>query len=135
MKRKSRCFLWISLCIAIIMIVTGCGNNNTVESMVISTSQYEKKKDIEAAESITTISESQSLYVSVYLIESPKGMEYTGTWYLDDELIKTETKSMQDDMCGSMLFELKADSVTKGTIRFDLKSHDDVLASKTVTVE
>ena len=82
----------------LMMLMTGCGQQNTVESFVVSNSPFEEKADIEDATQPEKVFENEPVYASVYFIESPKGMEYTANWYLDGTEIKTDVQETTTDM-------------------------------------
>lgn len=104
----------------LMMLMTGCGQQNTVESFVVSNSPFEEKADIEDATQPEKVFENEPVYASVYFIESPKGMEYTANWYLDGTEIKTDVQETTTDMAGVIVYSLEADQVAVGTLKFEI---------------
>lgn len=119
----------------VMALMAGCGQQNTVESFVVSNSPLEEKADIEDATQPEKVSENETVYASVYFIESPKGMEYTAKWYLDDTQIKTDVQKTTTDMAGVMVYSLEADQVAAGTLKFEVTYNDDILCSQELIVE
>lgn len=117
-------------------IFAGCSAaSNTVESCVISNEQYTDKAGLESAKQQETFEADKDIFASVYFIESPKGMEYTGKWYIDGAEVKTEQKEMTSDTHGVIVFSLAADKLQAGTLRFEIVYGDDVLLSREMTVQ
>ena len=119
----------------LMMLMTGCGQQNTVESFVVSNSPFEEKADIEEATQPEKVFENEPVYASVYFIESPKGMEYTANWYLDGTEIKTDVQETTTDMAGVIVYSLEADQVAVGTLKFEITYNDDILCSLELIVE
>lgn len=116
--------------------LTGCGGStNTVQNCILSSEQYTEKDTLEDAAQPDNFEAGQAIYASVYFIESPLGTEYTAKWYLDGDEVKTDTKKMQTDKKGIIVFPLEADKVTAGTAKFEIVYNDDVLFSKELTVQ
>ena len=111
----------------LMMLMTGCGQQNTVESFVVSNSPFEEKAE--------KVFENEPVYASVYFIESPKGMEYTANWYLDGTEIKTDVQETTTDMAGVIVYSLEADQVAVGTLKFEITYNDDILCSLELIVE
>lgn len=133
-KIKTTALLFVVLSL-LITTLTGCGGStNTVETCVLSNEHYTDKAALESAEQTEDFEAGQDIYASVRFIESPLGMEYTGKWYIDDNEVKTETKEMITDKNGIIVFTLEADTVTAGTVRFEILHGDDVLFSKELSV-
>lgn len=131
--KKFSAFLLIAVLLTALM--AGCGQVNTVESFVVSNSPYEQKAAIEDATQPEKVSVNEAVYASVYFIESPKGMDYTAKWYLDDTEIKTDTQETTTDMAGVIVYSLEADKVTAGTLKFEITYDGDILCSKELIVE
>ncbi len=131
--KKYSAFLLIAVLLTSLM--AGCGRVNTVESFVVSNSPYEQKATIEDATQPEKVSVNEAVYASVYFIESPKGMDYTAKWYLDNTEIKTDTQETTTDMAGVIVYSLEADKVTAGTLKFEIIYDGDILCSKELIVE
>lgn len=131
-KKLSSLLLIAALVMA---FMTGCGQQNTVESFVVSNSPFEEKADIEDATQPERVSENETVYASVYFIESPQGMEYTAKWYLDGTEIKTDVQETTTDMAGVIVYSLEADQVAAGTLKFEVTYNDDILCSQELIVE
>ena len=113
--KRTKMFLLVTA-ILLAVFLSGCGQKNTVEAFVVSTVQYTEKSDIESAAQPGQVEAGVDIYASVYFIESPEGMEFS--------LVK----------CGAIVFVLEADSVTVGTLKFEVVYNDDVLCSKELNV-
>lgn len=136
LKKKSGTALLFVLFTLSLFIFAGCDfSSNTVETCVLDNTSYTEKEALESAEHPDLFDAGQAIYASVYFIESPKGMEYTGNWYLDGDKIQTGTKEMTTDKCGVIVFTLAADQVTAGTLTFEIVYGDDVLLTEDVTVQ
>lgn len=110
-------------------------SNNTVETCVISTEQYTEKDALESAEQPGQLEAGKDIYASVYFIESPLGMEYTGKWYIDGNEVNTETLEMETDKHGIIIYSLEADKVTTGVVKFEIVYDDGILFTKESTVK
>lgn len=131
--KRTKMFLLVTA-ILLAVFLSGCGQKNTVEAFVVSTVQYTEKADIESAAQPGQVEAGVDIYASVYFIESPEGMEYTGKWYIDGTEIKSDPQKTTMDKCGAIVFVLEADSVTVGTLKFEVVYNDDVLCSKELNV-
>jgi len=130
--------LFLPLITVVLMasIFAGCSaGSNTVETCVISNEQYTDKAGLESAKQQQSFEADKDIFASVYFIESPKGMEYTGKWYVDGTEVKTEQKEMTTDTHGVIAFSLEADKLKTGVLRFEIVYGDDVLLSKELTVQ
>lgn len=135
MKVTKNFFAFLLIAVLLTTLLAGCGQVNTVESFVVSNSPCEQKATIEDATQPEKVSVNEPVYASVYFIESPKGMEYTAKWYLDDAEIKTDTQETTTDMAGVIVYSLEADKVTAGILKFEITYDDDILCSKELIVE
>lgn len=94
------------LLITILMMavsLVGCGgNDDTIQTCIISNSSYSLQEELESANQEDALIVNEPVYASVHFVESPKGMEYTVKWYLDDTEIKSETKQ-QKKICRTLL--------------------------------
>ena len=112
--KKTKMFLLVTA-ILLAAFLTGCGQKNTVEAFVVSTVQYTEKADIESAAQPEQVEVGVDIYASVYFIES-------------------DSQKTTMDKCGAIVFVLEADSVTVGTLKFEVVYNDDVLCSKELNV-
>lgn len=135
MKITNKLFVIVSIAMMFILSLSGCGATNTVESFVVSNDQYTDKAAIEEAEQSDHLTVGENVYACVYFIESPKGMEYTGKWYLDGNEIKTDTQATTSDMAGTIVYTLDADNVKAGNLKFEVVYNETVLCSKELPVE
>lgn len=135
MKVMKKLSAFLSIAVLLTALMAGCGQVNTVESFVVSSSPYEQKAAIEDATQPEKVSANEAIYASVYFIESPKGMDYTAKWYLDNTEIKTDTQETTTDMAGVIVYSLEADKVTAGTLKFEIIYDGDILCSKELIVE
>ena len=136
MKIKRNTFSVLLAAMLMALVLDGCaGSTNTVEACVISNTQYPGKAEIADADSQEEFETDKDIFASVYFIESPKGMGYTGRWYLDGTEVKSEQKEITTDENGVIVFSLEADKVKTGTLRFEIVYGDDVLFSKELTVQ
>lgn len=116
--------------------LAGCkGSTNTIEAYLISPEQYSDKADLEGAVPPDQYESGKDIYANIYFIESPKGMEYTARWTQNDNKLKIETKKMETDKQGMMIFTLEADNVNTGTILFEVLYDEEVLLSKELPVK
>ncbi|WP_455618202.1 hypothetical protein [Eisenbergiella sp.] len=135
MKTLKKLFLLGMAVLMITVSLAGCGQPNTVEGLVVSNEQFTEKEDIEGATQTEQVSAGEDVYASVYFIESPKGMEYTGKWYINGEEVKSDPQETTTDMSGAIVYQLEADSVKEGTLKFEVVYSDEVLSSKELTIK
>jgi len=136
MKKTKTAALLFMVLVLLITSLTGCGgSNNTVETCILSNEQYNDKGALESAAQPEDFEAGQDIYASVRFVESPLGMEYIGKWLIDGNEVKTETKEMVTDKSGIIIFTLKADKVTAGTVLFEILHGDDLLFSKELSVQ
>ncbi|MDO9492386.1 hypothetical protein [Acetobacterium sp.] len=121
--------------IAILFLLTGCGESTPIEGLVISNEPYESSAEIGNAEQPTELSVSDTVYGSVSFIESPKGMKYQAKWLLDGKEIKIDEKTMETDKRGELVFPLEAQKLAAGTLKLQILYKDEVLAEKEVLVK
>lgn len=135
MKQRNSILTLITV-VLMASIFAGCSaGSNTVETCVISNEQYTDKVGLEGGKQQESFEADKDIFACVYFIESPKGMEYTGKWYIDGTEVKTEQKEMTTDTHGVIVFSLEADKLKTGTLRFEIVYGDDVLLSKEMTVQ
>ena len=100
------------LLITILMMavsLVGCGgNDDTIQTCIISNSSYSSQEELESANQEDALIVNEPVYASVHFVESPKGMEYTVKRYLVGTEIKTETKETEKAT------ETTADDSSKG---------------------
>ena len=114
----------ITLFVAIMMIattLTGCGgSDDTIQTIIVSNSGYTSQDELESVIQVETLAADEPIYASIYFVESPKGMEYTVKWYLDGTEIKSETKATVNDTQDVVVYELKTEKITEGTLKLEV---------------
>lgn len=135
MKKIRRFFIIIFTVVVMAAVLTGCGQMNTVEGLIVTDEPFTEREDIEKAKQPEEVSAGKDIYGSVYFIESPKGMEYTGKWYVNGEEVKSDAKETTTDMCGSVVYKLEKDRVKEGTLKFEVIYKDQVISSRELTVK
>lgn len=135
MKLLKNVALLLLMFLTVSFVLTGCGKTNTIEKYVITNEQYRSKEELKNANQPEEVTAGKTIYASVYFIESPKGMEYAGKWYLDDKEIKSDTQEMPTNQQGIITFSLDGDQVMAGTLKFQVVYEDDILCSKELTVK
>ena len=109
------------LLITILMMavsLVGCGgNDDTIQTCIISNSSYSLQEELESANQEDALIVNEPVYASVHFVESPKGMEYTVKWYLDGTEIKSETKATEKDMQDIVVYELEAEQAAAAGAR------------------
>lgn len=117
--------------IAIFIVVatlTGCnGNDNTVQTYIVSNTSYDSQDELESATQTDTLTVDEPIYTSIHFVESPKGMEYTVKWYLDGTEIKTETKATVNDTQDVVAYELDGEQAVEGTLKIEIIYKDTTL--------
>lgn len=133
-KKTIQALLGVSICIATLFMLTGCGESSPIEGMVISNEPYVSAAEIENAEQLAELGAGEAIYGSVSFIESPKGMKYQAKWLLDDQEIRTDEKAMETDKRGELVFPLEAERVAEGTVKLQILYKDEVLAEKEILI-
>ncbi len=134
MKIKKYTVLLSAVLILLAVTLTACGGStNTIETCVVSHEQYNDKAALESASQPASFM--AEIFASIYFIESPLGMEYTARWTTDGNEIKTETKAMESDKHGMIVFALEPENVESGTIVFEVLYGDDILLSKELQIQ
>lgn len=129
-------FAFSFIAVLMISVLTGCsGNDDTVQTCIISDVSYSSENKLETAEQPDTLALNEPVYASVHFIESPKGSEYTVKWYLDNTEIKAETKATENDMQDVVVYELEADQAQKGTLKVEVIYGEDMLLSKELIIQ
>ncbi|WP_303866147.1 hypothetical protein [Acetobacterium wieringae] len=134
-KKVIQVWLGLTLCIATIFMLTACGESTPIEGMVISNKPYNNAAEIEKAEQPADLSVGDTIYGSISLIESPKGMKYQAKWLLDDKEVMVDEKAMETDQRGVLIFPLEADKTTVGMLKLQILYKDAVLAEKEVQIK
>lgn len=117
-------------------LLAGCGgSDNTIQNCIVANESYTTQSNLQAAAQPESLAKSNPVYVSVHIIESPKGTEYTVKWYLDDTEIKSETKATQKDTQDIIVYALDAENVAVGTLKVDIAYKNTVLFSRALPVE
>ena len=91
MKENLKKVFLFTLTVLFIFSMIGCERSNTVASFVVSTGNIPKGAIWKAAQP-EQLKAGKDVYLSVYFIESVKGMEYTVKWYMNEKEIKTDTQ-------------------------------------------
>lgn len=121
------------LCVA---VLAGCGkNNDTVETCIVAGESYAEQATLEAAVQPESLAAGHTAYTSAHFVESPKGMQYTVKWYLNDTQVKTETKPTEKDLQDTLVYELEAKKVVAGSLKVEVLYNDTVLLTKELTVK
>ena len=119
------------LLITILMMavsLVGCGgNDDTIQTCIISNSSYSLQEELESANQEDALIVNEPVYASVHFVESPKGMEYTVKWYLDGTEIKSETKATEKDMQDIVVYELEAEQAAAGSLKLEVIYKDTIL--------
>lgn len=129
----------ITLILALIMItasISGCGGyDNTIQNIVVSNTSYTAENDFKSAPQPETLSFGEPIFASIYFIESPKGMEYTVKWYIDENEVKSETKATVNAPKDIMVYELEEDKASAGNLKIEVMYKDTVLFTKEIKIE
>lgn len=120
---------------AILFLLTGCGESSPIEGMIISNEPYATVVEIESAEQPAELNVGAAVYASVSFIESPKGMKYQAKWLIDDKEIKIDEKAMETDKKGELVFPLEAEKITAGKLKLQILYKDEVLAEKEILIK
>ena len=101
---------------------------------VIAPDAYTSMDAIEKAQQPEALKAGEAVYASVYFIESPKGMQYTAQWFIDDAPVYTEKKAMETDVKGVIVYELPAECVTAGKLKVQVLYKDKPIFDRELTV-
>ena len=127
------------LLITILMMavsLVGCGgNDDTIQTCIISNSSYSSQEELESANQEEALIVNEPVYASVHFVESPKGMEYTVKWYLDGTEIKSETKATEKDMQDIVVYELEAEQAVAGSLKLEVIYKDTILLTKELIIQ
>lgn len=134
-KKVIQSLMGLVLSIIMLFMLTACGESTPVEALVISDDFYESATEIGSVEQPAKLSVGDTIYGSISLIESPKGMKYQARWLLDGKEIMVDEKAMETDQRGVLIFPLEADKTTVGMLKLQILYKDGVLAEKEVLVE
>ncbi len=127
--------LLISILMMVVSLVGCSGNDDTIQNCIISNSSYSSQDELESANQEDVLTANKPIYASVHFVESPKGMEYTVKWYLDDTEIKSETKATEKDMQDIVIYELEAEQAIAGSLKLEVIYKDTILLTKELTVQ
>lgn len=127
--------LLISILMMVVSLVGCSGNDDTIQNCIISNSSYSSQDELESANQEDALTANKPIYASVHFVESPKGMEYTVKWYLDDTEIKSETKATEKDMQDIVIYELEAEQAIAGSLKLEVIYKDTILLTKELTVQ
>ena len=127
------------LLITILMMavsLVGCGgNDDTIQTCIISNSSYSLQEELESANQEDALIVNEPVYASVHFVESPKGMEYTVKWYLDGTEIKSETKATEKDIQDIVVFELEKTQATAGSLKVEVIYKETILVTKELAIQ
>jgi len=135
LKRTKTLFLILTTALFLLGIAGCVASTNTVEASVISNEQYIDGAALGKAEQPEALEAGQDIFASVYFIESPKGMKYSGKWYAGDTELKSEEKEISADGGGVIVYSLEAEKVAVGTLRFEISYGDDTLLKKEIKIQ
>lgn len=62
-------------------------------------------------------------------------MEYEVKWYLEDEIIYSETKAIVQDKHDILVYTLETDTLTEGTLKLEVVYKDKVIYTKEVKLQ
>lgn len=125
--------LIIVLIISILLI--GCNKNSSIiQTCIISNNSYHTQEELESAQQKTVLAANESIYTSIHVIESPKGMKYNIKWYINGEKVKDETKATKKDMQDILVFKLEKTQLLSGRLKIEIYYDDTILAKKEVIV-
>lgn len=130
---KNSVFLFV-LVMFFTIAFTGCAGSNTISSFIVSDRQYNELTGLESAKQPEQLAAGKDIYASVYVIESPKGMEYTVKWFINGNEVKTDTQKQLTDRKSIIVFSLEGDKVTAGTLKFEISYDGNVLASRELVI-
>lgn len=115
---------------------TGCSSNdNTIQTCIISNTSYTSQSEMESAVETDTLTAEKPVYASIHFVESPKGMEYSVTWYLDQTEIKSETKTTKNHTQDIIIYELESEHAVKGTLEVVVIYKDTTLLTKELEIQ
>lgn len=118
-----------------LVCLSGCFDDSPVQNFVVSGTSYAGQEEIDLADQQDKLKANESIFASVSLIESPKGMEYTVVWYIDGTKVQSETKATVNDRKDIVIYELEAEKVIPGMLKVEVAYKDTVLATKELTIE
>lgn len=124
----------LSLLLIVVMLVFTACDSSPVSGVIISNQSYTAREDFDTISSPAELQKEYNIYASVYFIESPKGMEYTIKWLMDGEEVKTETKPMEINQHGALVFLLESGKLKAGTLKLQILYKEELLAEKEITV-
>jgi len=130
--RKTIIFLLMSL-LATVML-TGC-KGSPVQKCVIDNVSYSEQSTMDEALQKDSINLEEAIEASIEFIESPVGTEYEVKWYLEDEMIYSETKAIDQDKHDILVYTLEADTLTEGTLKLEVVYKDKVIFTKKVKLQ
>jgi len=81
------------------------------------------------------IPEGKDLYITIYLIECPKGSEFTIKWLKDGKVIKDEIGILSTEATGVISYMLDESSVVKGIYGIEIYDGDKRIFDKEFSVE
>lgn len=127
--------VFISIIIAAIALAGCNAGDDTIQTCIISNTSYTNQNELEKADQPETLTANNAVYASVHVIESPKGMEYTVKWYIDDSEVKSETKATENDLQDIVVYELEAEQVLSGSLKFEVLYDNTILLTKELKIQ
>jgi len=129
---KTHVFMIVMIAL-LALAFSGC-ESDTVGNFIVSDRQYTDISELDRAKQPGQLAVGQDIYASVYFIESPKGMEYTAKWFINGTEVKSDTREMQTDTKGIIVFTLEGYKTFPGTLKFQVNYKDVVLDSRELAV-
>lgn len=121
----------LSFFLLVMVTFTGCSSqDDTIQTCIIANTEYATIGDLDEAKQEEELAAEKSVYASIHFIESPKGMEYTVTWYLEDTEVKSETKATTQSTQDVVIYELEAEQAVAGTWKLEVIYKDTILLTK-----
>jgi hypothetical protein len=77
----------------------------------------------------------RDLYANVYVVECPKGTEFTAKWIMDGKNIKEETRAAAEDARSIVTYLLEGSNAKAGGYTFELYKEDHRIFSMEFSVE
>lgn len=130
---------YLTLIVTVIIIAamfTGCGgNDDTIQTCIISNTSYTSQSKMESAVETDTLTADKPIYASIHFVESPKGMKYSIKWYLNGTEIKSETKATVNDTQDIVVYKLEAEQAVEGTLKVEIIYKDTTLLTKELKIQ
>ena len=112
------------LLITILMMavsLVGCGgNDDTIQTCIISNSSYSLQEELESANQEDALIVNEPVYASVHF---------------DGTEIKSETKATEKDMQDIVVYELEAEQAAAGSLKLEVIYKDTILLTKELIIQ